>query len=470
MSTKQILDSSPVPIPSLRDADARSRPLKRSASVVSLPTPPRTHHKRSRSRTRSSASRQGSDDSGTASELDDDLGGGYAARIKRAKITNRSGDESSGDHTEDESRDRKKRRTALVLPGHDEEEEDENAFWRGRSGTSASSHQAKERKDPEEAKESENSPSPALLRYRVKAPVSPPPSRRQPQIQPARAASVERAGSRATTPVTPPRKLFLRAPSPSTVDAFKTPIKPKATKIWPRRDSPNNPFLADASEKSKLRSEWDSSDEEDEVVGEARIREGTPTPAPTFEEKPTITYVFRGQKATFQNPLYGLPAEVVAASKLPLEHPDYEVTEACPPKRLFSGGKRKSRDRSRESTSSEGVKRAKILKSEIDRNSASSSSEGEQSTDSRKRKPLLADAAEHAVLPSKPAREGSMHRDDADKGEARLEALQRAREDRERRETAAKTRLGSKEGLRAGAVVTERDEPARRAMGPVRSA
>ena len=78
-------------------------------------------------------------------------------------------------------------------PGHDEDEEDENAFWTGRVG---SSHGEKpEKKVAAADKASESSPSPAMLRYRVKAPVSPPPSRRQPFIQPARAASVEREDS-----------------------------------------------------------------------------------------------------------------------------------------------------------------------------------------------------------------------------------------------------------------------------------
>jgi len=288
--------------------------------------------------------------------------------------------------------------------------------------------------------------------------VSPPPSRRQPVIQPARAASVERDVSLAGSvdPITPPRRLILRAPSPSVVDAFKTPTKLKATKIRPKRDSPNNPFLVESSEKVHLRSEWDSSDDDDEeVVGEARAREGTPTP--TFEERPTITYVFRGQKATFHNPLYGLAPEAIAASKLPVDHPDFEAVEACPPKRLFSVGKRKARAHSRESTSPEGVKRVKVQQSENDRDETS---EGEHSTGIKSQQKLS--HAVSAEAETKPACEPShlIHNKE----------LQGAREERERRETATKTRLASRDGLRAGAVFAERDEPARRAMGPVRSA
>lgn len=270
----QILDSSNP----LRDPGQPSRAVKRSTSVASLPTPPRTHHKRSRSRARSSVSHHDSD--GNASELDDDLGSGYAQRIKRAKMTrNNKSVEDDDEQSEDESPEPKRRRTLGVLPGHDEEEEDENAFWTGRGGSSRGEKQ--EKTVAQADKTEECSPSPAMLSYRVKAPVSPPPSRRQPLIQPARASSVER-----DAPVTPPPRLLLRASPPA---VFKTPTKSQVTKIWPKRDSPNNPFLVESNKKVESRSEWDSSDDEREVVGEALVREGTPTP--TYEEKPTITYV-----------------------------------------------------------------------------------------------------------------------------------------------------------------------------------
>ncbi|KAF8438895.1 hypothetical protein L210DRAFT_3542539 [Boletus edulis BED1] len=424
MLMNQILDSSN----SSRDPDERSRPLKRSASVVSLPTPPRTHHRHPRSRARSSTSHHNSDGSGSASE--------------------------------DEIPNPKRRRTHDILPGHDEDEDDENAFWTGRIGPSCGEKQ--DRKAAQVDKTEESSPSPAMLRYRVKAPVSPPPSRRQPLIQPARAASVERDVSLTDSvdPITPPRRLLLRAPSPSVDNAFKTPTKPKVTKILPKRDSLNNPFLVDSSEKVHLRSEWDSSDDDEEVVGEARVWEGTPTP--TFEEKPTITYVFRGQKATFHNPLHGLAPEAIAASKLPIDHPDFEAVEACPPKRLFSFGKRKARDRSRESTSTEGVKHVMVQQLENDCDETSEGEQGSTGIESHE-KLSHADSAETETAPSKPACEPP----------SRLihnKELQSAREERERRETATKTRLASRDGLRAGAVFAERDEPARRAMGPLRSA
>lgn len=91
-------------------------------------------------------------------------------------------------------------------------------------------------------------------------------------------------------------------------------------------------------------------------------------------------------------------------------------------------------------------------------------SEGEQgSTGTESQKKLsYADSAETETVPSKPAYKPLSRLVDN-------EEFQRAREEREGKETAAKTRLASRNGLRAGAIFTERDEPARRAMGPLRS-
>jgi hypothetical protein len=46
---------------------------------------------------------------------------------------------------------------------------------------------------------------------------------------------------------------------------------------------------------------------------------------------PADRLVSRGQKATFHNPPYRLSPEVIEASKLPIDHPDFEVAEACAP-------------------------------------------------------------------------------------------------------------------------------------------
>jgi hypothetical protein len=174
---------------------------------------------------------------------------------------------------------------------------------------------------------------------------------------------------------------------------------------------------------------------------------------------PADRFVSRGQKATFHNPQYHLAPEVIEASKLPIDHPDFEVAEACAPRRLFANKlKRKPRDRSQDvpPNGSLGTKRAKIACSDA------SASEGEKSTASigSRKNIVFADGTEREPVFSKP--QGS------DKGAERLELLQHAREERERREKDNKQRLASKDGLRAGALIVERDNPVRRAMGPAR--
>lgn len=51
-------------------------------------------------------------------------------------------------------------------------------------------------------------------------------------------------------------------------------------------------------------------------------------------------------KAQFANPLYNLPASVYERSRLPVEHPDYEPEEICPPKLLFPSAHRRNRQES----------------------------------------------------------------------------------------------------------------------------
>ena len=132
----------------------------------------------------------------------------------------------------------------------------------------------------------------------------------------------------------------------------------------------------------------------------------------------------RGQKATFHNPQYDLPPEVIEASKLPIDHPDFEMAEACPPRRLFASKlKRKSRDRNQDAftNGSLDAKRAKIAHFDV------STSEGKKSAasiSSRKRM-VFSDGTEREPVFTKP--QGS------DKGAERLELLQYIRKGRERR-------------------------------------
>ncbi|KAI5994935.1 hypothetical protein F5J12DRAFT_746875 [Pisolithus orientalis] len=458
MSTQEqpVLDSSPVQLPPISDFPTR-RSLKRSASVASLPTPPRTRHKRSRGQIRSPTSRHVADESDSNSDWASSDNSAYATRITRVKSKS-SGDEAS------QPLDVPVKRTALVLSSHDDDDEEETAFWMG--GKRQDGEKAK--KESEQGEPLESSPRPALLRYNFKGPVSPPPSRRQPRVPPNRATSIEPPTA---APSTPPRKLFLRAPP----TLAKTPTR-KTRKTWPRklptRDSPDNPFLNNDTgvPNKKGPSEWDCSDDEarELVLPKPVCKEGEPTPVSSYGERPTITYVFRGQKATMANPLYSVSPDAVAASRLPIDHPDYEPLEVCPPKRLFfSGGKRKTRDNSRDSIGfSEGVKRVRSHVSDSDGDSPQSGGE-ETKVDN---KIVLPSDEDREPVFSKPPREPSQHRPDPEQESDAREALRRAREERERRVRADKERLGHSEGLRAGAVVTQRDDPIRRACGPPRNA
>ncbi|EIW77397.1 hypothetical protein CONPUDRAFT_146357 [Coniophora puteana RWD-64-598 SS2] len=588
MSTRDTRSPSPVIIPtSLHGDDFPQRPggLKRSASVASLPTPPRTHHKRhARPKSRASNVSQhlSSEESGSDalanddSDLDGNLGLGLGARLRAAA--------SVGEEKDETNNGRKKRRMNDVLPGGDEEEDDENAFWTGRSGPRLGAPPAASTFDdpfaapaPTEPKEDVDpthidkvqhdgsaSPEPAMLTYRVKAPVSPPPSRRRgvrttrstrgtatvslaPGLSPmkedtegehleaaaAAVATLEAVRGRAgpLPPSTPPRSLMIAAPTlPVTPQRTASPSKKhkrtrtvkkaRGTKIMPVRDSPYNPFLLSDEEKgavarivdpfssggedveeeeragpSKSRrdqlaarrqvqkraesSGWESSDdeclvrkrraraaraaEEDDVVGELTESESptiltasarkTRAAAKKYQEPEIMKYTFRGQKAYFANPHFKRPEAILAAAALPLEHPEFEADEACAPKMLFpeahaalaSARRRKSKSPARAEAPSTPKRGARTLADEFE------------------------DA--EANLPRTPVRRSprlAQHQHHYDVVEAAA-ALEKARaREREKRETAAKARLAASQGLRAGAVVSEKDAIGRRAAGPSR--
>ncbi|TFK47645.1 hypothetical protein OE88DRAFT_1665907 [Heliocybe sulcata] len=277
-----VLDSSPIPIP---PAQPRSNPLKRSASTASLPTPPRTVHKSRRGRGRAIRGRRGA---GSSTEEEE----------------GREEDEDVGVA----SNPRKKRKTLETIV--EAEGSDEDGFWMG-SSTSKSKTEQKEKpsapttstsKRPRTRSQSPykaqapQSPSKTVAIDRIKAPLSPPRSRRQ-----------------AAPPVTPPRKTRsatrLEQAGPSAV-----------------RDSPENPFL----------------DTPESLAGSPGARTPPPKhPALPLEERPTITYVFRGKKAEFVNPHYGASPSARERALLPPEHPDFEPDETCPPKILFSATRRR---------------------------------------------------------------------------------------------------------------------------------
>ncbi|KAG6895425.1 hypothetical protein C0992_001286 [Termitomyces sp. T32_za158] len=261
------------------------RPLKRSASVASLPTPPRTHHKR-----KHAARNLRGDDSDT--DLDD-----AASEAEPEKPYNKN----------------KKQRTSSTKSADAEED----AFWLSKSDGDAPATVAAPIKHV-----------PSGLVYRRLAP----------------AASTSSVGS---APVSPPpsnRKPVVVAPV--------TPEYQRPKRSIPVRDSPNNPFLVSPAS----------------VVEDS----ASPTPSlsphtPQYQEKPTVTYVFRGVRGTFPNPLYdherNRPRSPSARSRLPFEHPDYSPDSHCAPKVLFPMATRKSRARLTAKTLDEESKNGKRRRS-----------------------------------------------------------------------------------------------------------
>ncbi|KAJ7067088.1 hypothetical protein C8F01DRAFT_1120242 [Mycena amicta] len=136
------------------------------------------------------------------------------------------------------------------------------------------------------------------VRRHISCPFSPPPSHRKSKPkQKARLEAAIAAGvlRRPTSPTTPPAK---------------------RRKLELPRDELNNPFLA-------MKSKWHQAD--------------TPS-AP--EEKPTMTFVFRGVRREFPNPYYdeanaGAPPKANPKSQLPPEHADFEPDERGIRKLLF---------------------------------------------------------------------------------------------------------------------------------------
>ncbi|KAG8933563.1 hypothetical protein FRC03_005972 [Tulasnella sp. 419] len=106
----------------------------------------------------------------------------------------------------------------------------------------------------------------------------------------------------------PPPPQFLNGP---TTPTRKSTRQKKASPNQPTRDSPNNPFLKPFT--------------------------GKPPPKQQHSgEQPTMTYVFRGVKAVFRNPAYGLPEPVEGdPSTLPPEHPDFSPNLLTAPRLLF---------------------------------------------------------------------------------------------------------------------------------------
>ena len=236
--------------PPLENTTAKSRTLKRSssnASLASLPTPPRTIHKRKRSGSRASSIHESGDKS-DASVSDRQAPG------KRRKVV----------HIQEV------------------EAREEELFWTGVSPPADKpSTSAKPGPVTRSATRSPEESPKMMTRTQYKESrstivtglQSPPPSRRQP------ARKVKK-------PVTPQPLVAPRTPrTPRTLRATtRSPGKTvgkgkfKATKEIPIRDSPSNPFLDD--------------DDESKPLTRPRFRTPEPkVPALPIEERRTVTYV-----------------------------------------------------------------------------------------------------------------------------------------------------------------------------------
>ncbi|KAI0263092.1 hypothetical protein BC834DRAFT_889064 [Gloeopeniophorella convolvens] len=272
--------------PSLvRPPDSKS--LKRSASVASLPTPPRTVRKRSRSR--SSAYLSSDDEAdGVLPVVSPNLSPSGSHRVPEEPV--------AVSH---------KRRRIDAVVAELNAEDGEDAFWlagapsqppaptKPKPKSSRSSRPVSKGKPPSSARRGAPTSSRRLSQSRaVPAPsapstwslLSPPPTRPRP-------------------PVTPPRR---------------RPAKP-----MPVRDSPNNPFLVGPS---------------DSPGSLPSSPAGPRTPQPDRE---TLSYIFRGKRIVFQNPHFGVPRD--PRSTLPADHPDFSPSEDCTPRRLFGPPARKGK-------------------------------------------------------------------------------------------------------------------------------
>ncbi|KAF9444905.1 hypothetical protein P691DRAFT_806431 [Macrolepiota fuliginosa MF-IS2] len=300
------------------------RALKRSASTASLPTPPRTHRRHKRGRSRG--------DCDSDSDVDDALGARGSALL--------SSDEEDNELPHPGQKSRKKRRMSEGKgDGGDEE-----AFWLAGPEPEPSRHEDKNQgkasaSDKQEGVHEADGSSAAPLLYRKSLRrsqsqgsnglASPPPSHRKPQIP---------------APVTPPAG----TPGPSIATIVKT--QPSSSPKTPRKqtglllrgrkgprtpefpiisDSPSNPFYVVPTSPSP--------GEESESP---RVDSVSPrTPGLAQYEKPTVTYVFRGVRREYQNPLYdhakNRPLSPPPTSLLPIEHPDYSPDMGCRPAVLF---------------------------------------------------------------------------------------------------------------------------------------
>lgn len=359
-------NSSPLPVvgPSgLPPPTQPKRSKKRSADEAALLTPPGTiKRERKRRGASSTSSRKRTTESVTSGRASTAASKSRSSRATDSEVeieTELNEAESSGrvfgapvGVKLDFGRSMKRRRlgeldarleTLLELDG----ENSDNPFWDGPTKDSNKEDKGKTKTDDETQNDSKHvrlrSPSPPLISFRGKAPVSPPPSNRRKKRtkkkvavsetiteEPSKEEELEKpikevnseGGSKDETTEKPSEKVDTEELVKEPIVEESLPELPSTPKgkgrSLPVRDSPNNPFL-------------DTEEPSSSVLG-AFSEPRTPT---IHAEKPTITYVFRGVRAQFANPIYNLPPEVHERASLPPSHPDFSPDPTCPPKLLF---------------------------------------------------------------------------------------------------------------------------------------
>ncbi|KAF9524346.1 hypothetical protein CPB83DRAFT_910000 [Crepidotus variabilis] len=328
--------------------------LKRSASTISLPTPPRTHRRHARGRSRGSCDSD-SDGDKVLLSTDDELG--------------HAGDE------EERGGPSKKRRMGESAKATDAADED--AFWLGGSSEAADAA-AKSSKADALAKVQAQQQQQAPLLYRKRkettttdsvavAPVSPPPSHRK------------KVGKTPTSNASP---MAIDSPLRAAAKVASPPSTPKTRSVTRReallRDSPDNPFLVSPVADSDSGS----------PIASSNPSPRTPSKGSASYDKPFINYVFRGTRRTFQNPYFNhaedRPMSPPPASKLPIDHPEYSPSLMCPPKVLFPTARgRKGKGKSTESPKAE----AATTRSKARRRSLSPANEEDEEEDTLDLKP-----------------------------------------------------------------------------------
>lgn len=270
----RVLDPSPV---ILQHAPvAPRRPLKRTASIASLPTPPRSGDAKKRQRKEAPS---GEDvEEGSESSLSE-----YEEK-PISKLVFKSKTKTKGKTTTATV-------TKTIVVDLEAEKAAEDLFWLGGLADKKEEESTTELKDKEKRKASSTTGS---------LPPSPPLS------------PVKETRSKVQTP----RPTLKRTATVSSSDGELLP-NPDGDEDGPIRDSPRNVFLVKNKGEEPQKPTQDEDEEE-------------------LEEAPTVSYVFRGKRQEFPNPLYNLPTEVYDRAKLPTSHPNFSPLPTVKRTRLFA--------------------------------------------------------------------------------------------------------------------------------------